>query len=367
MTDRLCVVVLAAGEGTRMRSARPKPLHHLCGRPMVTHVLDAASHDDVAATVVVVGHGATWVEKTLTERATAASTLRFVEQTEQLGTGHAVSVALPAIEDVLGDDDGHVLILPGDTPLLRAATIRQLVEEHVASNAALTVLTAKVDNPSGYGRIVHGKDGKIARIVEERDASGEERTIHEINTSIMVVRRSVLGPGLRLVGRANAQNEYYLTDLIAVLYDAGHETRAYALDDPSEAAGVNDRAQLAAAETVLRQRINERWLHRGVTMWDPAATYVDADVVLAADVSLLPGTMLKGACRVGEGAQIGPNAFLVDTVVGARAQVGTIQSEGATIGDDAVIESFSVLEHGATVPSGQRIGPHEVVRGDALR
>ena len=279
---------------------------------MVLYVLDAAAQDDVRATVVVVGHGATWVEKALTERARADANLVFVEQSEQLGTGHAVSVALPTINDELGTSDGDVLILPGDTPLLRPSTIARLLDVHRESQAALTVLTAEVDDPSGYGRIVHAKDGTLECIVEERDASDEERRIDEINTSIMVVRASLLGPALRRVGRTNAKNEYYLTDLIAVLHETGHVTQALQLlEDSSEAAGVNDLdAARADAESVLRARINEKWLHRGVTMWSPQNTYVDADVDLSPEVSLLPGTILKGRCIIARGAQIGPNAIL---------------------------------------------------------
>ena len=207
---------------------------------MVLYVLDAAAQDDVRATVVVVGHRAEWVERALTERARRDVRLTFVEQIEQLGTGHAVSVALPTIDAEIGDSDGDVLILPGDTPLLRSSTIADLLGEHRASQAAMTVLTARVDDPAGYGRIVHAKNGSISRIVEERDATPDERLIDEINTSIMVVRASLLGPALRLVGRANAQNEYYLTDLVSVLYDSGHLTQSVVLDDAAEASGVNN-------------------------------------------------------------------------------------------------------------------------------
>src|ERR1700684_896793 len=246
-----CVVVLAAGEGTRMKSTRPKPLHHLCGRPMVLYVLDPAAQDDVRATVVVVGHGATWVEKALTERARADVNLMFVEQSEQLGTGHAVSVALPTIDDELGASDGDVLILPGDTPLLRPSTVARLLDVHRESQAALTVLTAEVEDPSGYGRIVHSKSGAIARIVEERDASPDVGLITEMHTSIMVVRASLLGPALRRVGRTNAKNEYYLTDLIAVLHETGHVTQALLLGDSSGEAGVNALGQWRRGAAVL--------------------------------------------------------------------------------------------------------------------
>jgi bifunctional UDP-N-acetylglucosamine pyrophosphorylase / glucosamine-1-phosphate N-acetyltransferase len=346
-----CVVVLAAGEGTRMRSSRPKPLHHLCGRPMILYVLDAAAHEQVRAMVVVVGHGATWVEKALTERARTDLRLTFVEQAEQLGTGHAVSVALPTVSDEMGTNDGDVLIMPGDTPLLRPGTIGELLAHHVESQAALTILSAHVADPTGYGRVVRAKDGSVARIVEERDATPEERSIHEVNTAIMVVRESLLGPALRRVGRHNAQNEYYLTDLVAELHDAGHVTRAVVVD-ADEAAGVNDRAQLAAAERILRERINDRWMQRGVTMWDPGHTYVDADAVIGTDVSLLPGTVLKGRCVIGRGAQIGPNALLSDVTVGDGAVVGTVEAARCSIGADAQVHSFVVLGPGVEVAPG---------------
>lgn len=354
-----CVVVLAAGEGTRMRSSRPKPLHHLCGRPMVLYVLDAVTQEEVRAMVVVVGHGATWVEKSLTDRARADVHLTFVEQSEQLGTGHAVAVALPTINDEIGALDGDVLIVPGDAPLLRARTIAALLAQHRESLAALTILTAIVDEPSGYGRIIRAKDATVTRIVEERDANADERAIHEINTSIMVVREDLLGPALRRVDRKNTQNEYYLTDLVAVLRDAGHRAHAMVLTDSLEATGVNDRSQLATAEAVLRGRINERWMQRGVTMWNPAHTYVDADVELSPEVSLLPGTVLKGRCVIGRGAQIGPNANLTDVSVGENARVGAIEAVGVRVGADSVVPSFVVLAPGALVADGEVVAPFE--------
>jgi bifunctional UDP-N-acetylglucosamine pyrophosphorylase/glucosamine-1-phosphate N-acetyltransferase len=351
------VVILAAGEGTRMRSSRPKPLHQLCGRAMVLYVLDAAAQENVRATVVVVGHSATWVEKEISERARGNVRLTFVEQSEQLGTGHAVSAALPSVEDAIGATDGDVLILPGDTPLLRHATVARLLAVHRERNAALTVLSARMDDPTGYGRLVYAKDGSVERIVEERDANVEERGINEVNTSIMVVRQSLLGPALRRVGRQNSQHEYYLTDLVAVLHEMGHVTSSLLLDDASEVAGVNDRLQLARAERVLRQRINDQWLARGVTMWNPAETYVDADVELAAEVSLLPGTILKGHCVIARGAQIGPNAYLSDVEVGENAYLGTVEASRVRVGADARVSSFVVLSPGTDVASGEIVTP----------
>lgn len=349
-----CAVVLAAGEGTRMRSPRPKPLHLICGRPMVSYVVDAV-HDDAGATLVVVGHGSTWVEKELRER--HGDVLGFVEQREQLGTGHAVATALSAIAEAVGDADADVLIVPGDTPLLRRSTILSLVERHQESQAAMTVLSAVVEVPAGYGRIVRERDGSLARIVEERDASTEERQIHEVNTSVMVVRAGLLGPGLRRVGRQNAQGEYYLTDLVGVLHEAGHATAAVAIEDPAEVMGINDRAQLAAAEGEMRRRINERWMQRGVTMWDPRHTYVDADVELAPDVSLLPGTVLRGRCRVGAGAIIGPHAHLEDVTVGEGARLATVSATRATVGARAILGPYVVLGPGALVDEGVSVAP----------
>ena len=326
---------------------------------MVLYVLDALAHDDVVATVVVVGHAGPWVESSLKQRAREDAHLTFVEQEEQLGTGHAVSVAMSTVASEVGDTDGDVLIVPGDTPLLRHDTVGQLLDHHHASGASLTVLSAELDDPYGYGRIVRAKDGSIAAIVEERDATDDQRLIHEVNTSIMVVRESLLGPALRRIGRQNSQNEYYLTDLVAALHDSGHVTSALVCEDAAEAAGVNDRAQLAEAEAVLRARINEQWMMSGVTMWDPSHTYVDADVLIEADVSLLPGTVLKGRCVIERGAQVGPNAFLTDSHVGEGAVVGSVEANGAHVGEGAWVSSFVVLTPGAKVGPGETVAPFQ--------
>ena len=271
---RVSAVVLAAGEGTRMRSERPKPLHLLCGRPMILHVLDAMAEVDVRRVVVVVGHRGEWVTKTLVQHAPPSMEIEFVEQLARTGTGDALAVGLTGlpVDDEEGED---VVVLPGDTPLVRPQTLAALVRVHRAEEAGATLLTAVVENPTGYGRVVHGKDGGVTRVVEEVDATDEEKMIDEVNTSIYCFRRSILAPTLRRISPANAQGEYYLTDAVAVLHSAGYAVRSLVLHDAMEAAGVNDRAQLAVAEAELRDRINERWMRRGVTMWDPERTYVD--------------------------------------------------------------------------------------------
>jgi bifunctional UDP-N-acetylglucosamine pyrophosphorylase/glucosamine-1-phosphate N-acetyltransferase len=359
---RLSAVVLAAGEGTRMRSERPKPLHLLCGRPMILHVLDAMAEIDVRRVVVVVGHRGEWVTKTLVQHAPASMEIEFVEQLTQAGTGDALAVGLTGLPD---DDDEieDVVVLPGDTPLLRPQTLAALVRAHRNEDAGATLLTAEVENPTGYGRVVHGKDGNVSRVVEETDATEEEQAITEVNTSIYCFRRSILAPTLRRLSPANAQGEYYLTDAVAVLSSAGYSVRSLVLPDSMEAAGVNDRAQLAVAEAELRDRINERWMRRGVTMWDPERTYVDAMAHLEADVSLLPGVILRGACTVGAGAEVGPDAVLTDTIVGRGAVVPQSVCDRAVIGDGTRLGPFCVLQPGAEVAPGSELPPHTVVRG----
>ncbi|HXA32948.1 MAG TPA: NTP transferase domain-containing protein [Acidimicrobiales bacterium] len=362
MTSRpLSAVVLAAGEGTRMRSSRPKPLHRLCGRPMVLHVLDALAELQVDRVVVVVGHRAEWVTKTLVEHAPPGMDIEFVEQVEQHGTGDAMSVALTGLPDEL-DDDGDVVVLPGDTPLLRPATLAALVRHHRASDAAATLLTAVIEDPSGYGRVVRGRDEAVARVVEHADANEEELAVNEVNTSIYCFRRSVLAPSLRRLSPANAQGEYYLTDVVGVLYGAGHRVVSVVVDDTMEVAGVNDRAQLAVAEAELRDRINERWMRRGVTMWDPERTYIDTDVQLSPDVVLLPGVILQGECQVAEQAEIGPNCHLVDTVVGEGAVIANSVSRRAEVGSEARVGPFAVLGEGEVVPRGATVGPRSEAR-----
>ena len=354
---QLSAVVLAAGEGTRMRSARPKPLHRLCGRPMVLHVLDALAEVSVTRVVVVVGHRADWVTKTLIEHAPPGMAIEFVEQVEQRGTGDAMSVALTGLPDDVGDDDGDVVVLPGDTPLLRPASLAALVHHHRASDAAATLLTAELEEPFGYGRVVRGRDDSVARVVEQADADGDELEVHEVNTSIYCFRRSVLAPSLRRLSPSNSQGEYYLTDVIGVLYEAGHKVGSVVVEDTMEVAGVNDRAQLAVAEAELRDRINERWMRRGVTMWDHERTYIDVDVVLEPDVVLLPGVILQGSCTIGSHAEIGPEAHLVDTVVGEGARVSSSVCRRSVIGAEARIGPFAVLGEGTEVAPGAVVGP----------
>ncbi len=366
MTERsLSAIVLAAGQGTRMRSSRPKPLHLLAGRAMLLYVLDSLASSEVSRVVVVVGHGAERVTKKLQAEEPDLH-LTFVEQHQQNGTGDAASVGLTGLPDDDGPDvdDEHVLVLPGDMPLLRPATVESLVAEHRSSQAACTVLTAHVPEPGSYGRVIRGKDGQVARIVERVDATPEEAAVDEINTSVYCFRRSLLAPALRRLSPENAQGEYYLTDVVAVLKEAGHKVSAVTVGDPQEAEGINDRLQMAAAEAELRRRTNERWLAEGVTMVDPDRTYLDTTVKLGADVTIFPGTILQGTTVVGAGAEIGPHTRLVDCVVGAGAVVEQSNGRDAEIGVDAHVGPFAALAPGASVPDGLSTGPFFVGEPD---
>jgi len=338
-----------------MASRLAKPLHLLCGRAMVLHVVDALAALAVTRVVVVVGHKASDVVAMLEAEAPKSLPIEFVEQAEQRGTGDAASVALtgfPSDYDEASDPD--LLIVPGDAPLVRSRTLAHLVESHRASGAAATLLTARLSDPSGYGRVVRGRDDRVARIVEDMDATAEELAIEEIATSIYCFRHSLLAPALRRLTPDNARGEYYLTDVIAVLYRAGHLVTSLVVADPTEVAGVNDRAQLAAAEAVLRFRVNEAHLRRGVSMTDPEATYIDLGVEVAPDVTLLPGVVLSGATRVESGAIIGPSCRLVDTEVGAGARVSFTVAHSAVIGRGVEVGPFVELVPGTVVAESTR-------------
>jgi len=360
----LSAVVLAAGEGTRMRSGTPKVLHPLCGRPMVLHVVDALAELPLERIVVVVGHGAERVTKTLQDQLVTEVPVEFVEQRVQRGTGDAVSVALTLFDDLDAEDD--ILVLPGDAPLVRAETIARLATEHRVQDAAAAILTAVVPEPLGLGRIIRGKDGRVERVVEHADATGAERDIDEINTSIYCFRRNLLAPALRRLSPENAQGEYYLTETVGVLSDAGHKVIALQCDDPGEAIMVNDRVQLADAENELRARINRGWMRAGVTMVDPATTYIDASVELDPDVRILPGTMLEGRTVVGTGSEVGPNTRLSDVVVGERVRIATTVGRECEIGDDCEIGPFAFLRPGTRLAAGVKVGTYVEVKNSDI-
>ncbi len=353
-TRPLSAVIMAAGQGSRMRSERPKPLHRLCGRPMLMYVLDALRGCHPDAAVIVVGHKGDWVTKKIGEEEVDLR-LEFVEQRVQRGTGDAALIGLVGLPEET-EEDGDVVVLVGDAPLLRAETVNRLVAAHRDSDAAATLVVATSD-PTGYGRIVRGKDDRIERVVEQGDATPEELEIQEWNTSVYCFRRSVLAPALRRLDPDNSQGEYYLTDVIAVLARAGYAVGSIEATDPLEVTGVNDRLQLARAEAELRRRTNERLLGSGVTMLDPSNTFVDTTVVVGQDVTLFPGTLLQGDTVIGDGSEVGPDTRLVDCRVGAGCVIETTTARQATVGDGAHVGPYAVLQPGADVPADHRTGP----------
>lgn len=349
------VIVLAAGEGTRMRSTRPKPLHMMCGRPMVMHVIAALERLQPAHTALVVGHGAEQVTKKVQDLAPAWANVVFVEQAEQRGTGDAAAIGMTAFPGDDLDDDSTVVVVPGDTPLLLPGTLDELVATHVANGSAATLLTSVVADPTGYGRVITGKDGRVMRIVEQRDASADERAIDEVATSIYAFRRDLLGPALRSITPDNAQRELYLTDVIGVLAGMGHRVgRVHAPGEETQ--GVNDRVQLARAERELRARTNRHWLLNGVTMLDPSQTFIDVTVKLGRDVTLYPGAILEGNTVVGDGTEIGPHSRLDDCVVGRHCRIQHTVGAESEIGDRAQVGPYCHLPAGSSVAKGTTTG-----------
>jgi bifunctional UDP-N-acetylglucosamine pyrophosphorylase/glucosamine-1-phosphate N-acetyltransferase len=331
---------------------------------MILHVFDALAELPVHRVVVVVGHRGEWVTKTLVDHAPPSLSIEFVEQPEQLGTADALAVGITALPDGLVDADGDVVALPGDTPLVRAPTLAALVRHHRATGAAATLLTAVLDDPSGYDRVIRGKDNTVERVVEDAEIGARDASADEVATTIHCLRHSVLAPALRRLRPMSHSGEHSLNGVYAVLHDAGYRVESLVVSDPMEAAGVNDRAQLAVAEAELRDRINERWMRRGVTMWDPERTYVDAQVHLEPDVVLLPGVVLQGECTVAAGAEIGPDCHVVDTVVGAGAKVTKSSVIVAEIGEDARVGPFAALGPGAHVPDRAVVEPFSRLGAD---
>lgn len=342
-------VVLAAGAGTRMKSQRAKVLHEVAGKPLLGHVLAAVGGAGAGRVVVVVGHGREQVADYLA--ATAPDVLSVV-QAEQLGTGHAVRAALSELPDPLGT----VTVLAGDTPLLRPQTLAELSQAHRAAGAAATVLTARLADPTGYGRIVRTSDGLVERIVEEKDATDAQRAIDEINSGVYVFAGEALADGLAQIGTDNAQGEEYLTDVIGVLAGRGLPIVGHLAADADEIHGINDRAQLAVAGALLRDRINTAWMRAGVTIVDPATTWIDADARLAADAVVHRNSHIAGRTMVAAGAVVGPDTTLVDCQVGTGAIVLRSHCVGAAIGESATVGPFSYLRPGADLHRSAKAG-----------
>jgi bifunctional UDP-N-acetylglucosamine pyrophosphorylase/glucosamine-1-phosphate N-acetyltransferase len=345
--EKLAAVILAAGRGTRMKSAQAKVLHAVAGEPMALYPTRLARDLGCEPTVLVVGHGAGQVEAAL-----AGEGVLFARQEEQLGTGHALLCAREALEGFAGT----LLLLCGDVPLLRRQTLEQLLAQHAGQGAAVTVLTAALADPFGYGRIVRAGD-EVLRIVEEKDASAAERQIREVNTGIYAFEAPFVFEALRGVGRENAQGEYYLTDVVAAARAAGRRVCALAAADPQETLGINDRVQLAQASALMRRRVNEALMRAGVTLVDPAAVYIDAAVRIGEDTVVHPGAQLRGATTVGRDCVIEAGASVTDCALGDRVHVkaGSVL-EGSRVGAGCSIGPMAHLRPGTVLAGENKIG-----------
>lgn len=359
MTDDRTVIVLAAGEGKRMKSSLPKMLHPLLGRTLLGHVMHATRACNPNRTVVVVGHGADQITNHLLECAPDAVT---VVQEHRGGTGQAARVALDAYPT-----EGTVVVVHGDVPLLRPGTLRSLVEAHEITGAAATMLTADVEQPYGLGRVIRNPiTGAVDAIVEERDATPDQRLVSEINAGVYAFDAKLLGETLHALTTANAQGEEYLTDVIALLVESDHSVLAHATGDPTEALGCNDRVELSGLRAILRDRVNDTWMRAGVTIIDPSTTWIDVGVSLGQDVVIEPNTQLRGETTVGEWAVIGPDTTLVDVQVGDGAHVVRTHAEHATVGPRARVGPFAYLRPGTMLHERTKVGTFVEVKNSEV-
>jgi bifunctional UDP-N-acetylglucosamine pyrophosphorylase / glucosamine-1-phosphate N-acetyltransferase len=355
----VAVMVLAAGEGTRMKSRIPKVLHQLCGRSMLGHVLATVGELDPRRTVIVAGHGR---EEVSAEAARYVPDVDVVVQDRQAGTGHAVRMVIEA----LGIMPGIVVVTYGDMPLLRAETLAALVREHAAAQNAVTVLTVQASDPAGYGRIIRDDRGALAEIVEEADATPAQRSINEINSGCYAFDGTLLADAVKRVATSNAQGQEYLTDVVAILRGDGHLAGTVLAADPAEVQGVNDRVQLAQVRRALNDRLLEGWMRAGVTVMDPVSTWIDVDVTLEQDAEILPGTHLEGRTVIGPGAQIGPHCRLRDTSVGPNAVVSFTVAVQAEIGPEATVGPYAYLRPGTRIGSRAHIGCHVELKNSVV-
>ena len=352
---KVTAVILAAGQGTRMRSALPKVLHPLGGRPLLQYSLDLAAKVGSASPVVVVGHGADQVRETVGDKA------RFAVQEQQLGTANAVQSAAA----VAAGEADYVVVISADMPLLRSETLQELVNRQASNDGPLTMLTVNSENQRGFGRVVRGADGSVTAIVEEAQATPEQLAIRELNAGAYCFRDAWLWPALRRVNMS-PKGEYYLTDLVEIAVAEGQVVQALVAEDKCETIGINTRVHLSEAETALRSRINTAWMESGVTMIDPATTYIDASVQIGRDTVIWPNTCLYGETVIGEGCEIGPNTMIHDTLIGNRCKVFASVLEKAELEDGVDMGPFARLRKGAHLAEGVHMGNFGEVKDSYL-
>lgn len=339
-------VILAAGKGVRMKSNLPKVMHKVAGQPMVLHVVTAARRAGLNRAVLVVGHGREQLENELADRG-----LEFVVQDEQLGTGHALMQA----ERLIAPSD-TVMVLCGDTPLLRAETLQALLEHHRGQGATATVLSTRLSDPTGYGRIVRDSEGRLERIVEEKDAPPEIKAIDEINSGLYCFQAQAVFEALKEIKPDNAQGEYYLTDVLPVMIKNGLQVEVFLHSDAEEVHGINDRIQLAYAEKVLRRRKNQELMRNGVSMMDPDSTFIDMQVEVGPDTLIYPFTFIEGNTRIGSNCVIGPGTHIIDSVIGDGVRIERSKLLECEIGEGCNIGPFGYIRPGTVLKRGVKVG-----------
>ncbi|MFJ5793900.1 bifunctional UDP-N-acetylglucosamine diphosphorylase/glucosamine-1-phosphate N-acetyltransferase GlmU [Bacillus atrophaeus] len=344
--DKRFAVVLAAGQGTRMKSKLYKVLHPVCGKPMVEHVVDEALELSLAKLVTIVGHGAEDVKKQLGEKS------EYALQAEQLGTAHAVKQAKP----FLTGEKGVTIVICGDTPLLTAETMEAMLKEHKEKDAKATILTAVADDPAGYGRIIRSESGAVQKIVEHKDASDQERLVKEINTGTYCFDNEALFRVIEQVSNDNVQGEYYLPDVIEILKNEGETVAAYQTGNFQETLGVNDRVALSQAELFMKQRINKRHMQNGVSLIDPMNTYISPEAVIGSDTVIYPGTVIKGQVQIGEDSIIGPHSEIVNSSIGSRTVIKQSVVNNSKVGNDVNIGPFAHIRPESTIGNEVKIG-----------
>lgn len=345
MSNRYAII-LAAGQGTRMKSKLYKVLHPVCGKPMVQHVIDQVNQLQIEDIVTVIGHGAEKVQEQL------GDSCKYALQEQQLGTAHAVMQA----ESALSVKSGTTLVICGDTPLIKAETMKELIALHEQSQAKATILTAYADNPAGYGRVLRGEGGLVEKIVEHKDATDEERYVKEINTGTYCFDNQALFSALRKVSNENVQGEYYLPDVIEILKEEGEVVTAFQSSDFEETLGVNDRVALSQAEQILRKRINETHMRNGVTIIDPLTTYIEADVQIGQDTVISPGSFIKGKSIIGQDCLIGPNTEISNCEIGDGTEVLQSVVHESSIGSFVKIGPFAHVRPQSDIKDSVKIG-----------
>lgn len=342
---RVAAIVMAAGKGTRMKSKLPKVLHQIGGKPLIAHVINSLQNAGIDDITVVVGHGSDLVQQAL------GNSVKYAMQAEQLGTGHAVLQA----KDIV-DHNKDILVVSGDTPLLSSQTIKGMITQHSACRPAITLLTAVLDNPYGYGRIIRDESGRIGAIREEKDATIEERAIREINTGTYCFAGDFLFASLQQLKNDNAQNEYYLTDLISLAAGSNAPVVNVNCIDVREIQGINSRAQLAEVTKIMNMLKIEQLMADGVTIVDPGTTYIDSDVEVGTDTIILPFTFLLGQTQIGEDCSIGPQTRVVDSCIGNRVSIENSITKNAVVGDDCTVGPFAYLRPETVLASGVKVG-----------